>query len=160
MSTEESTSVRGSDPTSRFAWIARAFRGASWAPLTVFALHVLVSQGPLPLYRIWPPTDVPMHACGGIAIAYFLRRALVEATRARVLTLGARELALTTFGLTCAAAVAWECAEFVSDRLFLTRAQLSLGDTLGDMVVGIAAGTAWIAATALRHRVRFGPVKA
>jgi hypothetical protein len=149
---EESADDLRSPHPSSVAWIARALQGAGWAPLAVFALHVLVSQGPLPLYRIWPPTDVPVHAIGGIAIACFLRRALIEASAARVLALGERELALTTFGLTCASAVAWEFAEFASDHLFLTHSQLSLDDTLGDMLLGIAGGTAWITAALLRQR--------
>ena len=121
----------------------RVLRRAGWAPVLVFGVHLLASWSAL--YLRWPALDVPMHFGGGVAIAYFFHCALIEAVAARWLALGARELALMVFGLTCAAAVGWECAEYVSDRLLLSRAQLSLSDTLGDMLLGIGGGIAFIA---------------
>lgn len=121
----------------------RVLRRASWAPLLVFGLHLLASS--TALYLRWPALDVPMHFGGGVAIACFFRCALIEAVAARWLALGALELALMVFGLTCAAAVGWECAEYVSDRLLLSRAQLSLSDTLSDMLLGIGGGILFVA---------------
>ncbi|HEV8700290.1 MAG TPA: hypothetical protein VGV60_03350 [Candidatus Polarisedimenticolia bacterium] len=97
------------------------------------------------LYVAYPPTDVAMHFLGGIAIAYFLWRAAVLASQSGPLgTIGLTGLGVMVFGLTCAAAVFWEFAEYLSDRWLGTRAQLGLEDTLGDMLVGIMGGLAFL----------------
>jgi len=117
---------------------------AGWAPLGVFGLHVVASRV-LFLYVAYPPTDVAMHFLGGIAIAYFLWRAAVLASQAGPLgTIGRTGLGVMVFGLTCAAAVFWEFAEYLSDRCLGTKAQLGLEDTLGDMLVGIMGGVAFL----------------
>ena len=97
------------------------------------------------LYVAYPPTDVAMHFLGGIAIAYFLWRAAVLASQAGPLgSIGRTGLGVMVFGLTCAAAVFWEFAEYLSDRCLGTKAQLGLEDTLGDMLVGIMGGLGFL----------------
>jgi di/tricarboxylate transporter len=54
-------------------------------------------------------------------------------------------------GLTCAATVFWEFAEFLSDRYLGTHAQGALDDTLSDMLFGILGGTAFAAITGVRR---------
>ncbi len=56
-------------------WILAGLRGAGWAPIAVFAAHVLASRV-LGLYDAFPPLDVPMHSAGGAAIAFFFWRSL------------------------------------------------------------------------------------
>jgi hypothetical protein len=118
---------------------------ASWAPWLVFLLHVFASRA-LHAYLLFPPLDIPMHFFGGVAIAYFFAacaRALgitsVAPAPARIAP------ALLVFSLTCSASVFWEFAEFFSDRLFGTHAQLSLEDTLLDMALGTAGGALFVA---------------
>jgi hypothetical protein len=113
---------------------------ASWAPWLVFLLHVFASRV-LHAYLFFPPLDIPMHFFGGVAIAYFFAacvRALGVTSQPPV-PAGVAP-ALLVFSLTCSTSVFWEFAEFFSDRLFGTHAQLSLEDTLLDMALGTAGG--------------------
>jgi hypothetical protein len=99
-------------------------------------------------YILYPPLDIPMHFFGGVAIAFFFSRVLAMTPEA-VIT-GAERIAaqaLCVFALTCTATVFWEFAEFFSDRLFGTRAQLGLEDTLLDMALGVAGGLAYLASS-------------
>ena len=123
---------------------------AGWAPAMVFAAHVVISRARF--YIAWPSIDIPMHLLGGVAIAFLLWRAAHGASRAGVTGMpNATGLAVMVLGLTCAAAVIWECAEFLSDRYLGTRSQLSIADTLGDMVVGISGGVTFLIGVRLRR---------
>ena len=51
-----------------------------------------------------------------------------------------------TMALTATASTFWEFAEFVSDAVFGTRAQLGLEDTLLDTALGIAGGASYVLA--------------
>ena len=125
-------------------WLVVALVEAGWAPLGVFGLHVVASRVFF-LYVAYPPTDIAMHGLGGMAIAYFFRRAAHRASQAGAIgTLNRAGLGAMVFGLTCAAAVFWEFAEYLSDRYLGTKAQLGLEDTLGDMLVGIVGGGAFL----------------
>jgi hypothetical protein len=120
---------------------------AGWAPLLVFLLHVFISRV-INGYILYPPLDIPMHFFGGVAMAYFLARcfvALPEDAVSRPL----RPIAEVVFvvSLTATASVFWEFAEFTSDALFGTHAQLGLDDTLLDMALGIAGAASYAATT-------------
>jgi hypothetical protein len=123
---------------------AELVRRYGWPPLFVFLLHVFISRV-LNGYILYPPLDIPMHFFGGVAIAYFFsgcvlalpNRAVDSAWRAIV------HLVLV-LSLTATASVFWEFAEFTSDALFGTHAQLDLDDTLLDMALGIAGGAAYV----------------
>ena len=111
--------------------------GGGWVPLFVLTVHLFLSRALL-LYKLWPPTDIPMHFCGGVAIAYFVSRCFqllprVSARRSRIVLL---ELLLIG-SLTASAAVFWEFAEFSFDQLFVTNVQISLANTMQDMAMGI-----------------------
>lgn len=131
-------------------------RRAAWPPAAVFGAHVAASRV-FDAYAHWPWLDVPMHLLGGMAIACFFARALeVLARRRAAARVDGRVAALLVFALTCSAAVFWEFAEFVSDRLAGTTAQLSLEDTLLDLLLGIVGGTAYLAGQALARRSASG----
>ncbi len=120
---------------------------AGWAPLLVFLLHVFISRV-VNGYILYPPLDIPMHFFGGVAMAYFLAKcfsALPDNAIARSL----RSLAEVVFvvSLTTTSSVIWEFAEFTSDTVFGTHAQLGLDDTLLDMALGIAGALAYAAMT-------------
>jgi hypothetical protein len=118
-------------------WIVAGLFEAGWAPAAVFALHVLASRVFF-LYALYPSTDIAMHLLGGIAISFFFWRTGALASRAGVIgPFNRAGLVVMTFGLTCAAAVFWEFAEFLSDRYLGTSAQRGLADTLKDMLLGI-----------------------
>ncbi|HVS18673.1 MAG TPA: hypothetical protein VMT18_08750 [Planctomycetota bacterium] len=123
---------------------------AAWPPLAVFAAHVVASRA-LNAYERWPHLDVAMHFAGGAAIACFFGRAVEALARRREwLRLDRRVLALLVFALTVTAAVLWEFAEFLSDRYAGTAAQRGLEDTLGDLLLGLVGGLAYVAWRALR----------
>jgi hypothetical protein len=117
---------------------------AGWFPTLVFLLHVFVSRV-VNGYILYPPLDIPMHFLGGVAIAFFFSRCLAMVPEG-VISGVPRHFAqaLLVFALTCTATVFWEFAEFLSDRLFGTRAQLGLEDTLLDMALGVAGGLGYL----------------
>src|SRR5688500_274134 len=117
---------------------------AGWFPTLVFLLHVFISRV-VNGYILYPPLDIPMHFLGGVAIAFFFSRCLAMVPE-RAISGPPRHLAqaLLVFSLTGTATVFWEFAEFFSDRLFGTRAQLGLEDTLLDMALGVAGGLAYL----------------
>ena len=109
-----------------------------WAPLLVFSLHVLASQG-LDAYRMFPPTDIPMHMAGGFAMAFFLSRVFRTLPRDLVRRSRLVVLELVLVGaLTTSAAVVWEFAEFSIDQVLGTNIQVSLANTMQDLALGIA----------------------
>jgi hypothetical protein len=117
---------------------------AGWAPIFVFLLHVFISRV-VNGYILYPPLDIPMHFFGGVAMAYFLSKcfaALPEGTIAPTF----RPLAEFVFvvSVTATASTFWEFAEFTSDTMFGTHAQLGLDDTLLDMALGIAGGVSYV----------------
>lgn len=119
---------------------------AGWAPLSVFVLHVFISRV-VNGYILYPPLDIPIHFFGGVAMAYFLATcfaALPEDAIAGSL----RPIAEAVFvvSLTATSSVFWEFAEFTSDALFGTQAQLGLDDTMLDMALGIAGGLSYAVA--------------
>jgi hypothetical protein len=120
---------------------------AGWAPLSVFLLHVFISRV-VNGYILYPPLDIPMHLFGGVAMAYFLARCFAALPEDAV-SHSLRPLAEGVFvvSLTATSSVLWEFAEFTSDAVFGTQAQLGLDDTLLDMALGIAGALSYVAMT-------------
>jgi hypothetical protein len=133
-------------------WVASSIRSAGWAPLSGFVVHVIAARV-LGAYAAWPDLDGPMHVAGGVAIAYFFERAF--ASEAAVPVVGCTTAfgrgALTMLSA-CAATVVWEFAEWTSDRLGITEAQMGLDDTLLDMLLGLVGAAAFLAAAARMRR--------
>jgi len=133
-------------------WIGQTTWRAGWAPLLIFAAHVVASVG-FDAYRRHPFLDVPMHFVGGVAIAYFFHHATSSAPRFGLTqSTDAVTHWILVCSLTCSSAVFWEFGEFVSDRYFATKAQLGLQDSLGDMCNGLLGGVAFCAIAILRAR--------
>jgi len=117
----------------------------------VFGLHAVASF--IGLYSVWPPLDIPMHFLGGVAITYFFGQAFRAAVEMDFLGRPSAILdRVTVFALTCSSTVFWEFAEFLSDHYLGTHAQKGLEDTLGDMLLGILGGLAFLAAAWRRRR--------
>jgi hypothetical protein len=111
--------------------------GGAWLPLLVFTIHVFLSQV-LHLYDLWPPTDIPMHFSGGVAIAFFISRCFQLLPRTAVKRSRVALLELLLIGsLTATATVFWEFAEFSIDQVLGTNVQLGLANTIKDMAMGI-----------------------
>jgi hypothetical protein len=126
-------------------WVAGSIRSAGWVPMLVFAVHVVASRG-FGAYEAWPALDVPMHLAGGLAIATFFRHAFaIEAAVPVVGRTTAFGRAALTLLSVCAATVVWELAEWTSDRIGFTEAQMGLDDTLLDMALGLVGGAAVVA---------------
>lgn len=118
---------------------------AAWAPIAVLVLHILLSQG-LGAYAIYPDVDTPMHFLGCVAIGFFFDCALCAAAREGLIDrAGAAYHALAVVGSVCAATIAWECAEFLSDRCLGTRSLGGMDDTLLDMLLGISGAVVLVA---------------
>lgn len=131
--------------------IIRLFIVGGWAPLTVFLVHVFISRV-LDIYDPWPHTDIPMHFLGGLSIAFFVSRCFRALPRDAAHHSRVDVLELVLVGsLTATAAVLWEFAEFIWDRVFGTNIQLSLANAMQDMALGILGAVAFIA---LAHRRR------
>lgn len=134
--------------------MAATARDGAWPPLAVFTVHMVASRV-FGLYGSHPWLDVPMHVAGGVAIAWFLHRALVNAGRAELLApFHERTHHVLVQALVGTTTVLWEFAEFLSDRYLGTHAQGGLDDTLLDMLLGIAGGVLLMIAVALRAHAR------
>lgn len=129
-----------------------ALRRAGWAPLVVFAVHVLTATW-IDVYARWPDFDVPMHVLGGGAIALFLRAWAGELERDSCLGApSATARGLLVMGLTAIVAIGWECAEFLSDRLLLSRWSTEPADLLADLVLGLVGACVVVTWFAVRER--------
>ena len=137
-------------------WLLQTLRRAAWAPILVFGIHEVSAR--LGFYGAWPPLDIPMHFLGGIAIAYFFGQAYRAAEERDLLGWPGEILyVVMVFALTCSSTVFWEFAEFLSDRYLGSHMQNGLEDTLGDMLVGILGGLAFLGGSALTRSASQSP---
>src|SRR3989338_4762594 len=117
----------------------RIFRAFSF-PVFLFLFHITIEYG-FRLYGVFPWIDIPMHFLGGVAIAftmvhlYFLLCEYKPGIKLPALIFGFNIVAIVTF-----VAVGWELLEFAGDQLLGTRMQLSLPDTMGDLLLGMLGG--------------------
>lgn len=126
-------------------WAMDSLRRAAWAPIFVFALHV-VAIVVFDIYRRFPEFDIPMHFAGGVAIAYFFGTCYRSADKLGLL--GQPSVVVfppMILGQTCLAAVVWEFAEFLVDKQFGVVTQPSLADTLLDLMMGLLGAVVWVA---------------
>ncbi len=126
-------------------------------PGAVVLLHGLFSLG-LGLYDHVPSLDIAMHLAGGMTVAYSFGVLLDLLEAHRLIGFG-HELvrAFVIASLVTSAATGWEFVEFLCDRFAGTRAQLGLQDTLGDILVGILGGLAFLALVYGRKPGRSNP---
>lgn len=125
-------------------WIICSLKKGAWAPITVFSIHVL-SVFLLNMYTVFPSFDIPMHFLGGVAITYFYIQCITCGIKENILGRPSfLAVILLIFLLTCTTTIFWEFAEWTSDVLFKTHMQVSLNDTLLDMVLGILGGVVMI----------------
>lgn len=109
-------------------------------PLLVLVVHVLATV--LGWYANIEHFDKLMHALGGMSIAvgtfslYSLlrQRKLVGTNHLLVISIAVVAIVVST-------AVAWEWMEFLIDTLTGSHMQISLTDTMGDLLAGTLGGT-------------------
>ena len=119
-----------------FLRILRAFS----FPVLLFVFHVTIDYG-FRLYGVFPWIDIPMHFFGGVAIAFtavslcklLIEQKIVRSSSLFVVWLG-------VIGVVGVAALGWETLEFLGDQVYGTRMQLSLADTMGDLLLGTLGG--------------------
>lgn len=110
-------------------------RGA-WAPLAVFAVSF-----PLAAMPFAEDAYPALHVLGGVALAYFSRRAVRLVHRAWPPVLSS----LVAFSLACTGALAWEIGEFAVDFVAGTALQEGLFDTMTDLILAASGAAAWLA---------------
>jgi hypothetical protein len=113
--------------------IARLLRQAAWAPITVVVGHEVAAR----IFGHEPVVDPIMHFSGGMAAAYFVRRACAVCPR----LVGAPTpfvVDLLAFGIACSAALFWEFGEQLSDICLGSHIQTSVTNTLRDLELGVA----------------------
>jgi ABC-type Mn2+/Zn2+ transport system permease subunit len=115
-------------------WITHTLREAAWAPLSVFGFYLLgLSFG---LYKLFPPSDIPTHFMGGVAITYFYRAAIRNGQK----FVGDIPLPIQIlFAFTCTGTttIFWEFYENIFDFLFGTDMVRGLQDTIVDLSLGL-----------------------
>jgi hypothetical protein len=124
--------------------INQSVREAGWAPSLVFAIHV-IALGVFDAYTRMPKFDLLMHFIGGAVMAFFIHRTMVNASRMGITgphPHGSHRLLV--FSATCAVALFWEFAEYISDQTLGTFSQAGLEDTLADFLFGIIGAGAFI----------------
>jgi len=115
-------------------------RRYGWLPILVLLSHELCAHV-IDGYARWPQIDIPFHFVGGFAIAYFLNGGLHILKESKILPpLQAWVKLGLLFGLVSTTALFWEFAEFLADRFLGTASQLSLEDTLLDLLLGMLGG--------------------
>lgn len=112
-------------------------------PGIVFLVHLIASKI-LNLYTIFPNLDIPFHYVGGFSIAYTSTQVLLYLEQEKIsVSLNKVLFLILTISLTATAAIFWEFAEFIGDRLMDTNIQISLANTMQDQFLGILGGTTW-----------------
>ena len=118
-------------------FVLTTLRRAGWAPLSVFIIHVIASEG-FNAYDRYPSLDIPMHFIGGVVICYFFYTAMQAPHAEKFLGSHTRfSLFVLLSALTASATVLWEFAEWIADHYFSKHAQGSVTDTMGDMLMGL-----------------------
>jgi hypothetical protein len=124
-------------------WINQSLREAGWAPLLVFAVHV-IALGVFDPYGRIAHLDLFMHFIGGAGMAFFLHRTSINASLIGVIgPLHPITHRLLVFTATCAVALFWEFAEFILDQTLGTHSQAGLDDTLGDLLFGVIGASSF-----------------
>lgn len=89
--------------------------------------------------------DSAMHFAGGITLGMFVTGLVGQAVgRGWCPDPGRLLLPLLVVSLVTTGAVCWEIFEWLSDAFLGTHYQLTLDDTIKDLVLGLAGGVAWV----------------
>jgi hypothetical protein len=108
-----------------------------WAPIVVFSIHIVLLRL-LDTYNIFPNIDILMHYLGGLSMGYACFLALVFLQQHKLISPLDQVIALgLVFTSVATIAVFWEFGEFLIDRILGTNVQVSLANTMQDLLMGI-----------------------
>lgn len=109
-------------------------------PLILFLISEYIARGTT-LYKdiIW--LDIPIHFLGGAFMAVAVDELLLWARREKYIA-DVHPFAYVLFvtSVVTMIAVFWEFHEYLRDFFFHTRAQISQGDTMHDLLMGVLGG--------------------
>jgi hypothetical protein len=124
------------------------FYKIAWPPIGILVLHNALSK--LLGHPSW--LDPPMHFLGGAAIAYFFYEVLLM----KHTWFGkSKPLAhlLLAFCLAVTVAVFWEFLEFAGDKITGSHVQISLEETMYDLLLGSSGAMAFLLIRGIVKRV-------
>lgn len=128
-----------------------------WPPVLVFTLHVFLVRV-LDVYSSFPWLDIPMHFLGGLAMAYSLSQAQTSLQDHKVVgQLDKIIESVLVFTLVATVAVFWEFAEFLLDHFLGTDLQVSLSNTMQDLLMGILGAGTLVGYKTLKNPLRLDP---
>ncbi len=117
-----------------------------WAPISVVAVFlILASTGLTEEY------DHLLHSLGGASIAYFLH-ILIELLPTYSTAVPKWFHFLLSFTSACTVALFWEFAEFAADRFIGTSMQMSVDETIFDLLSGVIGAIAVLILIAVNSR--------
>jgi len=123
-----------------YKWLRVAVIKVGWIPVVVFVFHHVVARV-FDAYNAIPLLDVPMHFLGGVAIGIFFwvlfNSDESKKTVGKLTFLG--QYLVPMMGVFVAVSL-WEFAEWSTDYLGMSQAQLSVDDTMLDMFLGVCGG--------------------
>ena len=111
----------------------KLFKQAGWAPFLIMVLHRIVMVCG---WRKYPVFDWILHFSGGLTIAYFLYH-LIPYLEPKIGKLSRGARLLLTYTSACTVAAFWELAEFAAGFSKGTVLQLSLTETMVDLLNGV-----------------------
>lgn len=128
--------------------IARLFQRAAWAPIVVLVFHAAVAKTALR-----EPMDFTIHFSGGAAIAFFVFNAieLLPTWFGRLTTFGHH---LFSFAMACTVGLFWEFGELASDVFRGTHIQISVHETLRDLIADTCGAVTALTLVFLVRRFR------
>lgn len=111
-----------------------------WLPAGFFLLNEILSRA-VALYERYPWIDIPMHAIGGMIVAWSMSL-VVNAWQQKKYLGKVRPIIRVVFitALVGTIAVLWEFHEFARDRFLGEQTQPNLADTMGDLFLGLVGG--------------------
>jgi hypothetical protein len=128
-----------------------------WPPIFVFSFHVFLVRV-LNVYSFFPWLDIPMHYLGGLSMAYCLSLAQTSLQDHKVVNQLDKLIELVlVFTLVATIAVFWEFAEFLLDHLLGTDLQVSLPNTMQDLLMGILGAGTLVGYKIMKTPLRFDP---
>lgn len=123
-----------------YKWFFCSLKKGIWPPLALFTIHI-TAYFLFDIYDYFISFDIPMHFLGGVCITYFFMQSIICAKAYNLLDRPSPiVIILLLFLLTSTTTIFWEFAEWTMDKFLHTTTQVSLDDTLLDMLLGISGG--------------------
>ena len=108
-------------------------------PIIVFILHLILAFYFL-VYIRFPWLDIPFHILGGLVIGHSYILLFKEFAEKQTTGMSAFLKGLLVVCLVALTSVFWEFGEYIGDRIFGLKMQVSQADTMSDLFLGIFGG--------------------